>query len=105
MKHIPLVSIVMPVRNAMPWLTEALGSIQTQTYWNWELLAVDDCSDDGSFEALLSVQSQDSRVQVLRVKERTSNVARLLNFGLSHIGGEYIMRHDMTPTTIPCLTV
>src|SRR5262249_8693641 len=46
----PLVGIVMPVRNAEPWLGEAIESIRNQTYPNWIAYVIDDGSDDRSFE-------------------------------------------------------
>lgn len=51
----PLVSIVMPVYNAMPYLEQAIRSIYAQTVTDWELIAVDDCSTDGSWEYLQQI--------------------------------------------------
>ena len=45
-----LVSIVMPVFHAEAFLEKTVETVQEQTYKNWELIAVDDCSGDGSFE-------------------------------------------------------
>ena len=45
-----LVSIVVPVYNAENFLSETIGYIQAQTYKDWELLLVDDCSTDKSRE-------------------------------------------------------
>jgi len=48
----PRVSVIMPCRNGLPFLTDALRSLQAQTYENWELLFVDGASTDGSVEAV-----------------------------------------------------
>jgi GT2 family glycosyltransferase len=49
----PRVTWLLPVKNAMPYLPEALASIEAQTYRNWEVLAWDNGSTDGSREELL----------------------------------------------------
>ena len=51
----PRVSVIMPCRNGLPFLVEALGSLQAQTYENWELLFVDGASTDGSVEAVVAM--------------------------------------------------
>ena len=45
MQH-PLVSVVMPAYNAEKYIGEAIRSVQSQTYTNWVLLVIDDCSTD-----------------------------------------------------------
>jgi len=52
----PLVSVIMPVYNGMATLEGAVRSVQAQTLADWELLVVDDCSTDGSWEAGLGLQ-------------------------------------------------
>ena len=47
-KNKPLVSIVMPVRNAGKFLREAINSVQNQTYKNWELVLLSSYEDSGS---------------------------------------------------------
>ena len=60
------VSVVMPVRNAMPYLDEAVASILSQTHENFELVAGDDGSTDGSGERLDDWARRDSRIRVIR---------------------------------------
>ncbi|MEN0005090.1 MAG: glycosyltransferase family 2 protein [Bacteroidota bacterium] len=59
----PLVSILMPVFNAAPYLEECLQSIQAQTFVNWELLAVDDGSTDQSWSILAKAAAKDHRIR------------------------------------------
>ena len=61
----PQVSIVMPFRNAAATLPEALASVLAQTFRDWELLAVDDHSTDGSAEVLREKAGGDPRVRLL----------------------------------------
>jgi glycosyltransferase involved in cell wall biosynthesis len=61
----PLVSVVLPVRNAAGWLPAALGSLRRQTLGDIEILAVDDGSRDASPELLETAARRDARVRPL----------------------------------------
>jgi glycosyltransferase involved in cell wall biosynthesis len=82
----------MPVFNAEPWLRETLASIFCQTLPNFELIAVDDASSDGSYEILQSAAAGDHRIQVLRSPEK--GIVAALNYGVSQSRGLYIARMD-----------
>lgn len=60
----PLVSIVIPVFNGATFLVECLESVVSQTYQNWELLVVDNCSTDHTREIASSFAERDSRIQL-----------------------------------------
>lgn len=45
-----LVSVITPLYNAESWLATTVLSLQAQTYKNWEMLIVDDCSTDNSYQ-------------------------------------------------------
>lgn len=60
------VSVVMPVRNAMPFLDDAIASILAQTHGNFELILGDDGSTDGSADLLDSWARRDSRIRLIR---------------------------------------
>lgn len=60
------VSVVMPVRDAMPYLDEAIASIIGQTHRNFELLIGDDGSTDGSTECIRKWAASDARIRVIR---------------------------------------
>ncbi|WP_226894932.1 glycosyltransferase [Luteolibacter marinus] len=59
------ISIVMPFKNAASTLPEALRSVLAQTFHDWELLAVDDHSEDGSAELVRSICGNDPRVRLM----------------------------------------
>jgi glycosyltransferase involved in cell wall biosynthesis len=61
----PSISIVMPFRNAVATLPEALVSVQAQTFTDWELLAVDDRSSDDSAAVVAAFAAGDERVHLL----------------------------------------
>ncbi|MFZ6051546.1 glycosyltransferase family 2 protein [Halocola ammonii] len=87
-----LISILMPVRNAAPFLEDCLASIQQQTLENWELIAVDDNSTDDSYATLQSFAKRDSRILVL--KNRESGIIPALRLALSNSSGTLITRMD-----------
>ena len=57
------ISIVMPTYNAEKFLPKAIESIINQTYKNWELIAVDDCSTDSSSQILRNYAESDNRIR------------------------------------------
>ncbi len=75
-KHTPLVSVVLPAYNVMPYLTKALDSLQSQTFEDFELICVDDGSSDGSFEILREYAAKDSRMSIMRQQYAGVAVAR-----------------------------
>ena len=82
------ISIVLPVYNGAEYLAESIESVIAQTYANWELIIVNDCSTDGSLAIASKYASQDARIKVL------SNVKNLklpnsLNVGFGHACGDY----------------
>ena len=64
-----LVSIIMPNYNGSKFLNDAIKSVIDQTYPNWELIIVDDCSTDNSLEIIK--QFNDSRIRVIENKENS----------------------------------
>lgn len=85
-----LVSVVMPVYNAAPYLKEAIQSLFDQTYINWELIAVDDGSTDNSWEILQSYS--DPRIKIFQRKNGGQCAAT--NTGLEYINGDYVQFFD-----------
>lgn len=88
-----LVSVLMPVKDARPWLEEALASLAAQTDPRWELLAVDDGSQDGSAGVLEAFAGRDPRVRVLRAPVPGGIVAAL-GVALDASRGSWLARMD-----------
>jgi glycosyltransferase involved in cell wall biosynthesis len=61
-----LISLLMPAYNTVRFIKFAIDSIKKQTYNNWELIIVDDCSDDGTWELASMLSASDSRIKVYR---------------------------------------
>ena len=96
-----LVSVVMPVYNAVEYLAEAIDNVLRQTVKEIELICVDDGSTDGSFELIKKKQADDSRIRILTENNAGPSVAR--NKGLSRARGEYVIFLDADDFFEPAL--
>ncbi len=61
-----LVSIIMPSHNCGKFVMEAIRSVQRQTYTNWELIFVDDCSTDDTINLVIALTEKDSRIRIFQ---------------------------------------
>ena len=84
-----LVSIITPVYKCEKYLAATLDSVLAQTYENWEILLVDDCSPDGSVEIIEQYRSRDARFRYIRLPEN-GGAAVARNAGLEAARGRYI---------------
>jgi len=83
----PLISIVMPNYNSGKFLKKCISSIIDQTYKNWELLIVDNSSDDNS-EEIINLFN-DTRINILKIKNE-GVIARSRNMGMQKSIGQWI---------------
>ena len=86
-KDYGLVSIVMPVYNAEPFIKESIESVLTQTYPNFELILSNDCSTDGSEAVIASFD--DPRIVYLKT-ESNSGAAATRNLAIGAARGKWI---------------
>lgn len=93
---LPLVSVVMPVRNGGCYLAPAVDSILSQTHEKLELILVDDHSSDAAIDRL---RTDDSRLKVTRGSGR--GVSAAFNAGLAMARGEFIARMDADDIALP----
>jgi hypothetical protein len=94
------VTVVMPVYNAARYLDESIGSLQAQTFADWELLAIDDGSTDDSAAVLESFAARDTRVRVL-ANGHNRGLSSTRNRGLEEAGGEYLAWLDADDIAAP----
>lgn len=85
----PLVSVIMPVYNCERFLTEAIESVISQSYQNWELLIVDDGSKDKSVPIIESYVEKDSRIRLYKNESEEHGPGIARNYGMEHISGKY----------------
>lgn len=88
-----LVSIVTPVYNAERFLKETIISIREQSYKNWELLLIDDCSNDNSSKIIKEFQKIDSRIRYIKL-EKNSGASVSRNIGIKNAKGRFIAFAD-----------
>lgn len=84
----PKVSIVMPVYNGERFLRRSIESVIGQTFLDWELLIVNDCSSDSSPDIMRQYAQKDSRIRVID-NLRNQKLPRSLNIGFENASGEY----------------
>lgn len=77
----PLISVVMPSHNAEKYISEAIQSVISQTYENWELLVIDDGSTDSTADIVRQFSKIDSRV-TLYMNSKNIGVALTRNRGM-----------------------
>jgi glycosyltransferase involved in cell wall biosynthesis len=90
------VSVVLPVRNAGPYLVESVSSILSQTVTEFELLLVDDHSTDGAIGAL---DRSDRRLKI--IPSRGKGVVAAFNTGLAVARGAFVARMDADDIALP----
>ena len=84
-----LVSIVLPIYNGEKYMRQSIESVINQTYKNWELIIIDDCSSDNTPEIAKEYANQDNRIKYYR-NETNLKLPRGLNRGFSLSKGEYL---------------
>ncbi|MCS6835605.1 MAG: glycosyltransferase [Anaerolineae bacterium] len=96
----PLISVILPTYNAVTYLPAALDSLLRQTLGDFEVVVVDNDSQDGTWEVLQAYANRDSRFRLLRNQQRL-NLAHSLNKALDAAQGRYIARMDADDLAIP----
>jgi len=97
-KNNPLVSVLMPVYNGEKYLNEAIDSILSQTYSDFEFIIVNDGSTDKTEEIILSYA--DDRIRYVK-NEENIRLIRTLNKGIDLAKGKYIARMDADDISLP----
>lgn len=93
MKNSILISVVMPNYNGHRFVEQAIDSVLNQTYQNFELIVVDDCSNDDSLSRIEQKAQRDNRIRVIAL-EYNAGVANARNVGIKEAKGEYIALLD-----------
>ena len=93
-----LVSIIVPSYNCAKYLPDTINSVLAQTYTNWEMLIVDDCSTDNSEEVIKSFG--DPRIRYLK-NEKNSGAAISRNYALREAKGRWIAFLDSDDMWMP----
>ncbi len=86
-----LVSVIMPLYNKSKYVEEAINSILCQTYKKFELIIIDDCSNDDSVRKVK--EFNDKRIKLIEL-DKNMGVSYATNVGIKNSQGDYIIRMD-----------
>src|SRR5690625_3661748 len=99
-KHKPLVSVITPAYNAERFIAEAIESVRKQTYTNWEMIIVNDCSTDRTVQIVESYQKKDKRIKLYHLQKNSgSGVAR--NKAMDEANGRFLAFLDSDDLWLP----
>lgn len=85
-----LVSIVVPSYNSEAFISNTIASVINQSYQNWELMIIDDCSTDNSASIIKKFVERDSRIKYLKTDRPSGSPALPRNIGIEKSKGSYI---------------
>ena len=83
----PLVSVVIPCYNGSEFIGDAIGTVSSQSYENWEIIVIDDSSEDGSVDVVGGFE--DDRIRLLSHSEN-KGIAATRNTGIEAASGEFV---------------
>lgn len=85
--NLGLVSIIMPAYNSENFIRQSITSVQKQSYQDWELIIIDDCSVDTTVKQINSIKDQ--RIKLIEL-EKNSGAAIARNTGIKYAKGEFL---------------
>ena len=95
-----LVSIIMPSYNTASFIEETIQSVLNQTYTNWELIIVNDCSTDKTEQIIKKYQEQDQRIRLCSLI-KNKGVANARNTAIKNAVGRYLAFLDSDDMWLP----
>ena len=96
----PLISVLIPVYNVEAFVEEAILSICNQTYKNIEIIVIDDCSTDNTYNIVSELIATDPRIRLYK-NDKNSKIVKTLNFAFKQAKGEFIARMDGDDISAP----
>lgn len=101
MKDKALISIITPCYNGENTIEDTILSVLNQTYSNWEMLIIDDCSTDNSNTIIQHYCKQEPRIKFFKTKMPSGSPALPRNIGLENATGQYICFLDCDDCWLP----
>lgn len=96
-----MVSIITPCYNAEKYLSQTVESVLSQTWQDWELLIIDDCSSDNSMNIIRDYSRRDARVRYFKTEEPSGSPTLPRNIGIENARGRYIAFLDSDDLWLP----
>ena len=99
--NLPLVSVVIALYNSDRYIEETIDSVLSQSYSNFEVIVVDDCSTDNSLEVVKKVSEGDPRVHLISLDSNSGGPAIPRNRGIDYSKGDYLAFLDADDVWLP----
>lgn len=96
-----LITIVTPCHNAESTICETIESVICQSYKDWEMLIIDDCSTDKSFDIIKEYAKKDHRIKYFKTENPSGSPSLPRNIGIDKAKGEYIAFLDADDIWLP----
>lgn len=97
----PAVSVIMPLYNAEKYVEQAVRSVMAQSFVDWELIVVDDCSRDSSAHIVEQLAAEDHRIRLLHTAKPSGSPTLPRNIAIEHAQGRYIAFLDSDDMWLP----
>lgn len=101
MNNSALVSVITPCFNASSTISQTIDSVLKQTYGNWEMLIIDDCSTDESADIIKKYCKEDARIKYFKTENSTGSPSIPRNIGIDNAKGQYIAFLDADDLWLP----
>jgi teichuronic acid biosynthesis glycosyltransferase TuaG len=98
--QLPSVSVVMPAYKAEHQISASINSVLAQSFTNWELIIVDDCSPDATVEVVKAWTERDPRIRLVRMSQNLGP-AKARNMGIAQAKGRFIAFLDSDDLWLP----
>ena len=95
------VSIIMPCHNSEKTIREAIESVISQTFIDWELLVIDDCSNDGTVQIVSGFIQKDKRIKLLKTEKSYGKPFYPRNIGIQNASARFIAFLDSDDIWMP----
>jgi glycosyltransferase involved in cell wall biosynthesis len=96
----PAISVLMPAYNTEKYIATAIESILNQTFSNFELIIIDDCSKDKTWEIIKEYEKRDERLRSYK-NDQNLKISKTLNKAISLAKGKYLVRMDADDWSYP----
>lgn len=95
-----LISIIIPTYNAEKYIKKTIESVVNQSYENWELILIDDCSTDSTIH-IINTYLNDNRISLIENNENSGGPAVPRNIGIERSSGDFIAFLDSDDIWLP----
>lgn len=89
MKTTPIISVILPCYNVEKYIGKCISSILKQTYSNFEIICINDCSTDNTLQIINAIASKDIRIRIINL-EQNKGSANARKLGIDNAKGKYI---------------